>query len=315
MPMFTASISRGFAGITDINFERTESPKGASVILDGVPLTTLQRGLVISLPVELDPRTAKIGALSQRDLQFSLLFWDVIELPQNNIIGLDGGELENTLRSAGVFRRSKVRFDGKWTAPECLVHAHTLVMRELNAESPGRWSLARGEKSIAIPREQTEEGGGLSVELRRLIPMPDGTAPIDDLLTFRLKRWPEALALREHLDNVCAAIVNSPNPSLAQTVEFDTFDRSLTDYLKVAKESNIKFILGTVIGNIAIDKAIAGAIAIGTGVSWNMPLVTACGVVGGSFGVLSGASIKDFKRPSSPFEYVTKYSDELRWNN
>lgn len=313
MPVMEGNWEGGIAGIADINFCRSNRPKDATVILDGNSLQKGERGLVISLPVELTVRAAKVDPINRRDLNFSLLFWDALDLPRNNIIGLDGAEIEATLKSAGILRRSKVRFDGSWTAPECLIAAHAAVARALNEASPGRWAISRGDKAIAVPKNQQEEGGGLSVELRRIIPVPDGIAPLDDVLTFREKRRPESLALRERLDDVCKAIMNSLHPSFAKTSEFDALDRAVSDYLKVSKESGLKSIMSTLVGNIAVDKAIVAAGAIASGITLNMPLATAAGVVAGSMGVLSGASLKDFKRPNSPFEYIARYHDELHW--
>lgn len=314
MPIFMASLEGGIEGIQDIRLQRSDKPKGTTVLLDGEPLGTNERGLVLSLPVELTDRRAKIEPMDIKDLNFSLLFWDALDLPQNNIIGFEGENIERTLKSAGILRRSRVRFDGTWTAPECLIQAHAAVIRTLNEATPNRWAISRGDKAIAVPPSEMEEGCGISVELRRVLPVPDGTTPLDDVLTFRLKRRAEALALRARLDDVCAAIISSPHPSFAKTKEFDALDAAVSDYLKVSRESGLKSIFSTLVSNIAIDKAFVAGGAIASGITLGMPLATAAGVVAGAMGVLSGASLKDFKRPSSPFEYVTRYHEELRWN-
>lgn len=311
---FGGSIETGIAGIESIQFRRSNNPKSVSVLLDGEPLGTSERGLVLSMPVELSTQHAKIEPIDMRDLNFSLLFWDALELPWNNIIGLTGESIEATLKSAGILRRSKVRFDGTWTAPESLIAAQSAVLRRLNEATPNRWAISRGHKAIAVPVSETEEGCGLSVELRRVLPVPEGTVPLDDILLFRLKRRAEGLALRSRIDDVCKEIVSSPQPSFAKAKEFDALDKAVADYLKVSREFGIKSVLATLVANIAVDKAFVASAAVASGITLNMPLATVAGVVGGAMGILSGASLKDFKRPNSPYEYVTRYHDELRWN-
>jgi hypothetical protein len=72
-----------------------------------------ERGLVISCPIEISGSgmTVKSTALDPQELRFSLLFWDKLDFPTNNFVGMGVDAEAQFLQSEGL---SKPNHDVGW---------------------------------------------------------------------------------------------------------------------------------------------------------------------------------------------------------
>lgn len=275
-----------------------------------------QRGLVISTPLKMTANSLLITPeLDAQELRFSLLFWDHLDFPLSLALGIGASADVDFLMSADVMSRSRAL--GGSGGSELMLDAFVGTFRQLDERDPGRWSLARGEKSLTFPEQYLEEGkGGLSVKLLQAIPVPSKDVPLADLLEFRDKRRAELLALREHLDSIYQTIENSAEKSHASAAALDALDRTIGDLLKVSKESSWKFILsGLELKVDVLDFKLGSAVALGA-LQMGLPISTSIlsglgATVVPTISIKNGVSLKRSKPSSSPFEYVTYFHRDL----
>lgn len=191
--------------------------------------------------------------------------------------------------------------------------AHIAGYKELDSQEPGCWSLARGDKSISFADDDLEVGRGVLVSLCNAIPVPDKDVPLNEILEFKTKRFDELVSLRIYMERLYQKIASQPDYRLAMLPEKEDFEKSLTDYIKTAKEAKLPFRLtkefSAKITLSASDVAnLIGSAAMGVGVS---PLI---GCIAGAASVIkltAGLGLKGQRKTTSPFEYVSSYHRDL----
>lgn len=98
-----------------------------------------ERGLVISCPALVQGTKLSVGGdLDAQELRSSLLFWDKLDFPDNDLISFGHGPNVDYLISAGVLNRTRVVGSGKFDAT--VVHTvHLHAFRTLDEREP--WSV------------------------------------------------------------------------------------------------------------------------------------------------------------------------------
>ena len=286
-----------------------------------VPKESQSRGLIISNRMKIDPNKHSISGLGGFDpgeLRFSLLYWDKLVYPNNNLISFGGGEDEEFLISAGVL--SKIIYT--YTHGEAASIVFDTYMRafsDLENREPGVWSLSQGEKSLFINNSAANliDESGISLELIRSIPVPAADVPLNEILEFKEKRKDELMIFRAHIDKLVFEIQNSP----ARTDTFNRIaqevDAACADLLKVGHEwqwpfhfSNFKATF-----NLDLDKFLNAAKA-----GWELlepygPLAqTSAAAVSGlvsTINVKPDISLRSIKAPRGPFRYAQLAHKEL----
>ena len=202
-------------------------------------LDRAERGLVVSAPITISPEgtALKSTRLDSQELRFSLLFWDRLDFPTNNLIHLTSGPDESFLEQEGVLSRTDVQVAGSGDITGGFLKAHLAAYRELDRSQPGQWSLARGERSISFPSNEMVPDRGALFSLFEVIPVPDREVPLADILEFRSRRRSELLALRHHLERIYQAIEGAPDRPLAQATELAELDRAVSDHIRAISET------------------------------------------------------------------------------
>src|SRR5215207_1376882 len=135
-----------------------------------------KRGLVISCPLDISPHglMVKQSLLDPQELRFSLLFWDRLDYPANNIFRFPLGPDGEFLQSSGVLQRTRINLDSFSGNPgDAIRTVHVGAYRTLEKSEPGVWSLATGPRSVSFLERDLEEKRGALVRLYHAIPVPD----------------------------------------------------------------------------------------------------------------------------------------------
>jgi hypothetical protein len=287
------------------------------------------RGLVISKPMaltyypggEVGPsgriKTHTLGIFPSFDaqrLRSQLLFWDKLVHPISLVldIGSDNAE-ENFLISAKVLTRQAPRPIANKGA---LAHieGQLSVFFDLDKKEPATWSLARDPViEDFLPAKYTEPMAGALLKLYDCIPVPDQDVPLEEILNFKEKRRSELVALRHHLDQLYQRIAGANETELSLKTETESLDAAITDELKVARESRLKWKLGSLEAKFNVTNGlVVGLAASQLGLSVTAALLSGLGAAAVpkvEFGLSAG--LKDKKASGTPFEYVTSYHSEL----
>jgi hypothetical protein len=215
-----------------------------------------ERGLVISFPMRIEGGRIHVkgsfilsgqkpryrDSLDQQDLRFSLLFWDKLDFPQNQFFDTTDDAEIPFLISAGVLTRTTIQLPSPEFSPQTVLHTHLSGFRLLDELEPGVWSLGIGENSISFPPQDLIHDKGVLVKLHQALPVPNKDVPLQDILDFRAKRRTELLLLRHHLEDIFQKVSSSYDSDLALNTEIERLDQAVADYIKVSKESRLRFL-------------------------------------------------------------------------
>jgi hypothetical protein len=282
-----------------------------------VPLTEKQRGLVVSSPITITRQgiSAKSTSIDPDELRLYLLFWDRLDFPENNLLGIGLDADAAFLREAGILSRSRVMIVGEEVeGTDGFLQAHLAAFKNLDQIQPGRWSMARGEKSISFPSSDFEEARALLFELHRCIPIPRRDVHLNDVLQFRERRLPESLALRDTLERIYQEILKAPDRRLAQMTEFSALDRAIANHILTIKEAKFPLSISGLKATLNLGTVTVGSAAFQASLNAGLPLVQslAHGVGAGAAASIGlGFGFKGQKRSASPFEYISKIENEL----
>lgn len=279
-----------------------------------------ERGLVISIPLRIsgDSLESPTGQLDPQELRFALLFWDKLDLPMSPIIGPGGSSPEEDfLRDAGLFQRthSAGHSRGGGQLSSLAMQAHLAAYRALEAREPGRWSMARGDRSISfITEEEALPGRGLLVSLHECVPVPDKEVPLQEILEFRSMRRAELLALRTYLEDLYQHIKGAPDRPLAE-LKIEGLKKAIQDHLAVSLETKFPLRLAGWKAGISFDVT-AGIKAGVAAYTLGLPLLPSIGTgmlttLAPKLQVKSDIGLRGHGSQGTPFEYVSSFHRDL----
>jgi len=264
-----------------------------------------ERGLVISSPITIESGSFRGGGgLDPQELRFSLLFWDKLDFPTNNLIHISD-QTADFLQQTGMLKRTRVQVVGQGDIAQAFLAAHLHAFRKLDRDEPSVWSLGTGNNSVSFPERELEDGRGVLVRLYDAIPVPEKDVPLQDILEFRAKRRDELLALRYHLDSIYQRIIAAGDGQLALQSEIGALEKSIADYVKVAKGSSFPFINMSFAANLNVPAAVAASLAAFTAGFSTIPALLAGAAAGIGFG--PSASLKNHKTSQTPFHYISSF--------
>lgn len=270
------------------------------------------RGLVVSPPITVSANGFRLeqARLDPQELRFALLFWDKLDFPENNLIGIGLDPDAEFLVHAGVLKRTRVVLYGSWGA-DCYRHAHVQAFTQLDEAEPGVWSLATGERSISFVDHDLEAGRGALVNLHRALPVPDKDVHLQDVLDFKQKRHPELAALRHHLEGIYVSVGNAVDGDLAFNSEYEALDRAIADYIKSTRGLGLKWRLAGMEASLNLAGAIAGGYAAYKGglSATEIALGAGAGALAVKVGGLGLARTRG--SATTPFRYVSSYYRDL----
>jgi hypothetical protein len=296
----------------------------------------MARGLVISRPTFVThylhgetyadgaPKKVTVSVASHLDphqLRCQLLFWDELVHPLTGAMEFPNAE-EDFLLAEGVLKKPTptIAYD---PALRSVNHVKGLlsVFEDLDQREPGKWSLCEPNMASYLDLfAAAESEKGALVQLVNCLPVPDRDVPLADILDFKRKRSDELLALRHHLERIYQTIAGAADHDLAWRTETEALDKAVADALKVARESKMKTLLGSLNGTLTVKDAFKfreALTAFITSYSHKMELTQAfidAAIAGvGSAGLQMGVSkgLKGAPATGTPYQYTTQIHTEL----
>lgn len=226
------------------------------------------RGIIITMPFEFDGNSLSIkGSLDSVSLRQYLLYWDKIDLPDNNIISIGSETPEiQFLKDAGILERTYAKFSSfTGNIGYSMVKMQYATLHMKNHTEPGCWSLAQAGNSLYAPVENTIETGSIVVELYNSIPVPLGDVPLQEILEFKEKRKDELLSFRCAMDDLYDKVAKSGDIVRAKTNAIDKIEKNVNDLNKVFNETWKSKLLSTVKVELNVPNLATAAIAGGVG--------------------------------------------------
>lgn len=276
-----------------------------------------KRGLVLFPPCSVSDDGAVFsndGDMSPVTLRKSVLFWDKLEIPSNNIveIGFNTTDVEY-LQSCGVVQRTRVEMFGSFDLMQALVNSHKTVFAALDEATPRAWSTASEDNNVVFTNDEMEDTSGVMVKLYDALLVPDGNIPLEDVLEFRERRRDELLALRHHLDDVYLKIITSPDSALVELSEIERLDLAIANYSKAIKEKKFSLTSTTLQANFSLTKAgVAALTASSIAGPLGLPLssVAIAGIAAG-IDIRLGKGLKGNRSKDTPFQYINSLHREF----
>lgn len=267
-----------------------------------------ERGLVMSVPMQIKNNVLRFtegyhGGLDPQAIRSSLLFWDKLDFPINNmILFVDNADMV-FLASSGVLSRTKVDLQGSFGS-DVLKTVYTKAFRMLDQNEPGKWSLASLDNSEQFAENELEEGRGVLVQLHHGIAVPDREVPLQDILEFRERRRDELLSIRHNLNKIYLDVISSGDIPLALNSAINALQKAVSDHLKVVEESRLKFRWSSIGANLNI--ALSAALVVSQ--RFSIPVAVTSGIAV-SLSVNLAKALKWRSIQPTPYRYISRYHE------
>jgi hypothetical protein len=182
----------------------------------------------------------KSSEITPEQLRLSLLFWDEIDWPDNNIISIGSSSQDlDFLSQCGIFNRTKVNFQNFQNEANLMLTMQDMVLKEKNRLNPGLWSIERIGNDLTAIQGITHMSKSIEFELYNAIPIPHKDVPFNDILEFKEKYRSDLIALRSVLDEMYLNIIKSPDPILAKNVALTRLSGAISDVHKAMQSQSI----------------------------------------------------------------------------
>jgi hypothetical protein len=293
----------------------------------GNTLSAGERGLIVSNDFRLVPGGIEVTnrEISPQDLRMSLLFWDKLDWPTNNVLAFEDPDVQ-ILLDEKVLTRSRVhvrRISADDDFGSFMVTSQLDVFKSRELEAPGQWAMAHGPNSpTLLDTHLASTDRALWVELVRAIPVPDANVPYEDVLEFRSRRRDELHELRYALDGIYQGIKAAPDRPLAEQTAFVRIERAAEALRRLTGEAGHRSVYSSlrarIDGDLLLDEVAkpmleetlkAGVIAAFAGA----PLAA----IGAGVGIGLTKAFRKARSPKEweglPFQYVYNYHRELGW--
>ncbi len=249
------------------------------------------------------------------DLALPLLFFERLSVPSGLAYGLPEDPERDALIGEDIHRCPVSLVNGSdRDHPEFVPF---MVYEQLAAREPGGWSIWEGAGQHLVPNEALEAGLGFRLDLQRAFIVPSRDLPLADVVGFRRQYRDDLIALRLHVDDLCAQIAaNGYDPAAARTA-IERFDAGLARYTRtVSGWNNRKAVADLSISMNWTKAAAAGAAAVLASrvLADRLPQTTAAlALAGAAAAGLTVETSAGLKRESanSPFRYFAAIRYQL----
>lgn len=273
------------------------------------------RGLVVSCPINISGKSIHIVStnLDPQDLGANLLFWDKLDWPTNNAIGIGLDGDAEFLMAEKILQQSRVHFQGSGGAEHIFLNSHLSAFKALDRQQPGSWSLSRGANSVSFDSNDLEAGRGVLVSLYGSLPVPNYDVPLAEILEFKRKRADELLTLRSELEGLYQQIISSDDSDQAFETSKSKLEIALADNLKASKEFPITWKFTDLKAKLNINAGMVGGM-LGSlaGQKFGLPMLgPILGATAGFVQIEVTSALKWRQKSVSPYEYINSYHRDL----
>lgn len=278
-----------------------------------------KRGLVVAPRFLWDGHTLRfpgLVGLAPPDLRRYALYWDRLDFPDNNLIGVASSPEVEYLASAGVLGRTRVIVRQSGDVGALYVLAQFEAFQQLNAKDPGLWTIGQSANGFYAPPEISALNRGIEVELYEALPTPPDNVALSEVLEFKQRRVAELGALRANLDDLYLEISRAGDIPRAKTAALDRLGQTVADLNSVANEAWPSRVMSSVKVELNIPDIVAKASA-GLVIALSVGVPGAVGAAIGAAAASIKISINEMLAPRLPnglrdFAYVYCQLNELK---
>ena len=198
--------------------------------------------------------------LGDEVVRSALLYWDRIDIPDNDFATLPLPSEYQVLISNGIVTRTHISIYGASPQPikiagGTLLNAVSIngrnieefgdklnavplrAFEELQKEKEVFWAYLKNSKTAETPEEEGMKGRSLLFEIPNRLYIPNAGVQFNDILEYKQKRGEELAAFWSAIDDVYYKISNANDIEHARGSEFDKLDIALSDMKKSSQES------------------------------------------------------------------------------
>ncbi|MDZ6350154.1 DUF6236 family protein, partial [Klebsiella pneumoniae] len=186
--------------------------------------------------------------LSKLDMNFFALYWDELIIPASNFISFEIAGQKDFIESGFLKRPLIPYFDGEYSVvdiAQMYSKAQTQFLDYKRRTEPSNdWRLNIIGNKFKLCESDEEVKNLVRLELANVLPVPDSTVNIYDILEFKSKRREAFEAFNSYLDELYLEVASSGDFYLSRARAFSKLQEALDDLEKLNSEgwrSPIKF--------------------------------------------------------------------------
>lgn len=276
-----------------------------------MPNSTLsndERGLVITdwKPQNIRGGNVSFGefTINHAELRAELVFFDRFDIPAQNVIGRPY-PVYDFLNREGIAQSTRVSMSGSGSD---IIRLHSLLAyKALDHREPNKWAMGRSVQAFGYQASDLSDKQSIQLKILNALPVFAPDVELSEILEFKIRRKPELLALRSHLDGVAQRVRSNGVEGLEDSAELLNFIKSLDDHMKIMGESNREKILRNFKASFSADLLIPPIIeaAATFGLSQVSALSTGA--------MITVKTIQGFRQRdrTSPYEYLTSANHDF----
>lgn len=202
----------------------------------------MERG-VIALPMNIEFHMTGMSfssKLTPEMIRYYMLYWDRMIVPDNNMLSFGIPDQEDLIASGKVLR-PKLQFgNGSYTSQD-IANAMLIDQAELakmfNKDPKVDWLVHQSESNqFYLPPELSEQNEHIRFGLTNVLPVPERSVNINEILEFKEYRSDELECLHQMINEMYQQILAAPDATLEGKQVIAKFEESINDLDKVTKE-------------------------------------------------------------------------------
>lgn len=178
------------------------------------------------------------GNLSVTDINYFLLYFDKIVIPDNNIFGIDLSYLEELIRY-NIIETPRVvfKYNGFIDNHDFLTISQSITANRLiKNDKRADWTIHQFGDQISLMGKDSAIFKTIRFEILNALPVPNKEVSFEEVLNFKESRKSELMGLHEILDDLYIEILKSPDKDFATRKGISDLRQSIEDLHKVTKE-------------------------------------------------------------------------------
>lgn len=263
-----------------------------------------ERGVLISPKIVITEYSFEISSgVDPHELRSALLFWDEIAISTNPFVYVDPGPDVNYLVDCGLIKQ--VRSNVTEMGPGSYERIHLPAFTQLDAQEPGKWSMAMGANSFQFLGMPAGAAENMLAHLVAAIPIPNSDMAIEDILEFKQRRISELKRLQAEIDKIGEIIKTAESPATELNKQAKFIDDSCVALLRTAKETKLPFKISNVKCSFEISLTKSLPTYGFADLVLGLPTITSLlGGVAACMKITGDINRQKIKNRSSPYQYV-----------
>ncbi|EOV0873773.1 DUF6236 family protein [Vibrio parahaemolyticus] len=198
---------------------------------------------VIALPMNINYHMTGLSFSSKitpEMVRYYMLYWDRMIVPDNNLLSF-GIPDETDLMSTGRVLRPRLKFDnGRYDGQriaDAMLKEQAELAKMFNKDPKVDWHIHQSDsKQFYLPTDLSETRDQIRFGLTNVLPVPDKSVNINEILEFKDYRRDELGHLHQSIDDMYKQILSAPDQTLEGKQVISQFQQSINNLDQVTKE-------------------------------------------------------------------------------